>query len=252
MSDTFTSDVDIEADDAATLDESSEGPFEEGTPDEDIAAEGAGETSDEPTYTVKVDGEEIAVPLSELVAGYSRTADYTRKTQQLAEQRKGLADAQALMAALERDPAQTIAVLAQAYGLAGAGQAGGDEELLTDDERRVRDLERWRDQEVARAREAQIDNEVRRLHDTYGDFDEEALFQFAVQNNVMHLETALRAMQYDQAVVQARTRSDQKRVVKRAVGASNGSRSNVAEKQDDGDIASLADAFAYAKRLLSS
>lgn len=38
----------------------------------------------ERTFKVKVAGEEVEVPESELIAGYSRTADYTRKTQQLA------------------------------------------------------------------------------------------------------------------------------------------------------------------------
>jgi hypothetical protein len=41
-----------------------------------------------PTYKVKVGKEELEVPLDELVKGYSRTADYTRKTQEIAEQRK--------------------------------------------------------------------------------------------------------------------------------------------------------------------
>ncbi len=41
-----------------------------------------------PVYTIKVNGEEIEVPLTELINGYSRTADYTRKTQQVAEARK--------------------------------------------------------------------------------------------------------------------------------------------------------------------
>lgn len=40
------------------------------------------------TYRVKVDGEEVEVTLDELQKGYSRTQDYTRKTQALAEQRK--------------------------------------------------------------------------------------------------------------------------------------------------------------------
>jgi len=40
------------------------------------------------TFRVKVDGEEIEVPLDELLKGYSRTADYTRKTQAIAEARK--------------------------------------------------------------------------------------------------------------------------------------------------------------------
>tara|TARA_R100001443_G_scaffold22280_2_gene34498 strand:+ start:767 stop:1813 length:1047 start_codon:yes stop_codon:yes gene_type:complete len=44
---------------------------------------------DEPsTYTVKVDGKDVEVTLDELRSGYSRQADYTRKSQVLAEQRQ--------------------------------------------------------------------------------------------------------------------------------------------------------------------
>jgi len=39
-------------------------------------------------FTVKVDGKEVEVSLEELQKGYSRTQDYTRKTQQIAEVRK--------------------------------------------------------------------------------------------------------------------------------------------------------------------
>jgi hypothetical protein len=41
-------------------------------------------------YKVKVDGKEEEVTLDELAKGYSRTADYTRKTQALAERNKAL------------------------------------------------------------------------------------------------------------------------------------------------------------------
>ena len=41
-----------------------------------------------PTYRVKVGKEEVEVPLDELLKGYSRTADYTKKTQEVAEVRK--------------------------------------------------------------------------------------------------------------------------------------------------------------------
>jgi hypothetical protein len=43
-----------------------------------------------PTYRVKVGKEEVEVPLDELISGYSRTADYTKKTQEVAEQRKAV------------------------------------------------------------------------------------------------------------------------------------------------------------------
>lgn len=54
------------------------------------------------TYKVKIDGAEIDVPEDELLKGYSRTADYTRKTQKLSEERKALeSEAQAVKAERE-------------------------------------------------------------------------------------------------------------------------------------------------------
>ena len=41
-------------------------------------------------FRVKVDNEELDVDLDELIKGYSRTSDYTKKTQNLAEQRKAV------------------------------------------------------------------------------------------------------------------------------------------------------------------
>jgi len=51
--------------------------------------EGDSEEQEQPqVFTVKVDGKEVDVTLDELQKGYSRTQDYTRKTQQIAEVRK--------------------------------------------------------------------------------------------------------------------------------------------------------------------
>lgn len=58
--------------------------------EDDGAEEGDEEGDLEDVYTVKVNGEEVEVTLGELQAGYSRTQDYTAKTMDLAEQRKGL------------------------------------------------------------------------------------------------------------------------------------------------------------------
>lgn len=63
------------------------------------------------TFRVKVDGEEVDVPLDELLKGYSRTADYTRKTQAIAEARRQ-AEAEAAAAREERQRyAQTLDAL---------------------------------------------------------------------------------------------------------------------------------------------
>lgn len=42
----------------------------------------------EPLYTVKINGKDEQVPLSDLIAGYSRTSDYHQKTQALAQERR--------------------------------------------------------------------------------------------------------------------------------------------------------------------
>lgn len=90
---------------AADLSESEDDPEEqpaEGDEDagQDSEEEDEGETVDgeeaeeeeaeEPTFTVVIDGKEEAVSQSELIQGYQRQADYTRKTQALTEQRKRL------------------------------------------------------------------------------------------------------------------------------------------------------------------
>jgi hypothetical protein len=61
----------------------------EETDSEQSEEEGETEEEEQPqVFTVKVDGKEVEVTLDELQKGYSRTQDYTRKTQQIAEVRK--------------------------------------------------------------------------------------------------------------------------------------------------------------------
>ena len=66
----------------------------EDAPDDESSEEQSGEEEEpeeqeqQQTFTVKVDGKEVTVTLDELQKGYSRTQDYTRKTQQIAEVRK--------------------------------------------------------------------------------------------------------------------------------------------------------------------
>ena len=68
--------------------------FEE-EPEEEEESEEEEEESEEPEgeeeeelYAVTVNGEEVAVSLDELLSGYSRQSDYTRKTQEIANDRK--------------------------------------------------------------------------------------------------------------------------------------------------------------------
>lgn len=76
------------ADDEAEDDDDSEEPDEQHEPEEQL-------------FTVKIDGKESQVPLNELLNGYSRQQDYSRKTAELAEQRRA-AEAEIQRVAQER------------------------------------------------------------------------------------------------------------------------------------------------------
>jgi hypothetical protein len=77
-------------DDPATQDpEASPAPTPaEPAPTDTPATEPPASESDAETYEVKVDGEPVLVDLAELKAGYSRDADYRRKTMALADERR--------------------------------------------------------------------------------------------------------------------------------------------------------------------
>jgi len=87
----------------ATEDEENEADLES----DDEPVETDEDAEDEPVqprkFKVKVDDQEDEVTEDELLKGYSRTADYTRKTQRLAEERKAFeAEAQATRAARQQ------------------------------------------------------------------------------------------------------------------------------------------------------
>jgi len=98
--------------------------------DTEVEASEPNETAEEPSRQyveiddpdnryerVKVAGEELEVPYSELVKGYSREADYTRKAQALAQAREEADFGIRFQKAMEADPRTTLHILAQQYGL---------------------------------------------------------------------------------------------------------------------------------------
>lgn len=70
----------------------SEAKSAEGEQAESDESENADAESEQPSdvFTVRIDGEDVQVPRDELLRGYSRNADYTRKTMAVAEERKAL------------------------------------------------------------------------------------------------------------------------------------------------------------------
>ena len=80
--------------------------YDEDVQDEEEEQEEVEAQAEPELYKVIIDGEEVEVSLDELQKGYSRQSDYTRKTQQLAQQRK---EAEAL----QQDYAQRVQQLNQ-------------------------------------------------------------------------------------------------------------------------------------------
>jgi hypothetical protein len=111
-------------------------------------------------FTVKVDGKEVEVTLDELQKGYSRTQDYTRKTQQLAEARKSAeAELQAIRAEREQY-AQLLGALSEQVKTAAEPKIDWDRLYQEDPIEYVRQREVMREN---REKAAAIQAEQQRL-----------------------------------------------------------------------------------------
>ena len=143
-----TDEVEGSGDVEAEAGEQGEVPEEVEASSESDESEESKQPDEPPTFTVKIDGKEEAVPLDELLKGYQRTADYTRKTQALAEQRKA---AEAELNAVREERAtysQLLTALQQ--------QLQQQQESPVDMER----LNTLQQQEVQRAMQARLKEEA--------------------------------------------------------------------------------------------
>tara|TARA_Y100000310_G_scaffold342897_1_gene448124 strand:- start:698 stop:1738 length:1041 start_codon:yes stop_codon:yes gene_type:complete len=110
VEDDGSKEVTEESEETEKVEEDSEEATEEPSDDEEVVEE-VEETESEETeevYTVKIDGKETEVSGDELLNGYLRQQDYTRKTQTLAEERK--ADGE-LRVAIQQEREQYIQAL---------------------------------------------------------------------------------------------------------------------------------------------
>ena len=237
-------------------------PTDVGSPDSSVGV------SQEPveSYTVKVDGSEEQVSLEELRDGYQRQSDYTRKTQELASERKRLQQAEAIVTSLEADPEGTMSALADAFGIS-TNQAskttevdpysaawGDDTPDPTED--RIRGLEQKLAAQDRVHRRQQVEKQVEDLKGQYGEFDAHDLFQHALANKITNLEAALTHMRYDdvsrraQKLEQDQERTEAKRDA--SVVTPSGSKQAGSSKAAPEKVSSIREAFENAKRELAS
>ena len=150
---------------------------------------------------LQVDGEEVVVPVKEALAGYQRQADYTRKTQELSEQRKQVQYASALAEALQNDPAATLQLLNQQYGVVTQPQ---EDEWIDPAEQQLRQLE----QRIAAFEQSKAMDELTRTIDTlqskYGeDFDADEVVAKALATGSTDLESVFKQITFDKVYSKA-------------------------------------------------
>lgn len=132
------------------------------TDEQPESEEDAQEEEKPSVFTVKIDGKEVEVTLDELQKGYSRTQDYTRKTQQVAEMRKQTEiELQAIRAEREQY-AQLLGALNQQVTAAAEPQIDWDRLYQEDPIEYVRQREVMREN---REKAAAIQAEQQRLYE---------------------------------------------------------------------------------------
>lgn len=210
---------------------------------------------------VKIDGEELDVPVKEALSGYQRQADYTRKTQELAAQRESLQFAQTIAQALESDPAGTLELLGRHYGGAGqpANQIPSVPEFADPLERQVWELnQKVQSFEQAQAQVA-LEKEINRLSSQYQDFNAAEVIQHALRLGSDNLEAVYKQIAFDRLAQEVATYRKANEVVsqreqgivdakRNAAFVAGGASANGATAEPAGRITSVADAWLAAKR----
>lgn len=153
------------------------GEAEEEKPQESDEQEPDETEAEEPQlYTVKVNGEEIEVPLEEALKGYSRERDYIQKTETVAAERKQLHEAREAAVNEWRERFQTVNALVGEFDEKLTAYNGVDwEALMRDDpeeairldlQRRVDHDKRQRFVEAARQQGQTVDKEILKIEET--------------------------------------------------------------------------------------
>jgi hypothetical protein len=198
VSDTSGEAEQVDTPDAESTDVN-EGESEEADNPEDGAGEVAFNWEDYADQLIPVNrgGEERMVSLKQLRDEGMMHADYTQKTQQIAEREKLAKWAEDVQASWDRHPAETMEAFAKAYGLGEPSEQSGtrledlDEDVrpfaeqtmqmrqeLQDAQRQLQEFQNRRIVDDVRA-------EMRDLHSRFGDqFDPEASLRLAAQKNV--------------------------------------------------------------------
>ena len=215
------------------------------------------------TYKLTIDGQEQELPRDEVEKSFLMQRDYTRKTQELAEQRKELETAEKLVRMLEADPTKTLKLLQEAYEVDFAGgETEGDDEFVDPEEQRWNEVQEFMARQQQAQLEAEIDAEFSQVAQKYGIENtperQLELIEFAANNNLPSLEYAHILMSHSSDAAQqqaeaAKAAADQAAQAARAqskiVEGGHGVQSGVVGTP--AKVSTVAEAFKQAKARLA-
>ena len=226
------------------------------------------EVPQEPGYVVKIGGEEQQVTLEELQNGYQRQADYTRKTQEIAAERERLAQAEAIVSALEYDPAGTLDTLAKSFnvGVPTPQPTMPAQQTTSYDSEEPQEIDPMQqklsalEHKIARQEQVQkvrqVERQVDTLQEKYGEFNRQELLNHALRYGIPNLEAAYTHWQFNDVKTTADKLSQEQEITnkKRDAGVvtPGGSTQSGTETEPTPQVSSLRDAFALAKKQLSN
>ena len=215
---------------------------------------------------VKINGEVQQVPLSEALAGYSRTMDYTQKTQELASQRSQI-DSEvraSIRAEIDRDPQGFISSVASEYGISGVGSQTANAQFNDDYvDPQVKQLQGQVETLSSSLQEQQRTTEIERQldqvqRDVDPNVDRRAVLQYAVDNGIPSLLHAYRSMKFDELQAPAQQQQTAHNAILAqktglpgivSPGSSRGAQTT-AQATGIGEVNNVGDAWQNAKREL--
>lgn len=229
------------------------------TPSEavDASLDGSTQESAAPVDALfEVDG--TGITLDEARNGYLRQSDYTRKTQELAMERARLAEAEALVAALQNDPSATLTALQEAFSVESNSDPYAE---LDPDQARIAALEAKVEAQERAATQAAIEAELDVLHEQFGEFDDSILFAHAIKGGFPNLKAAYADMNFGTLQAQLeqlskKQQEEEQRIAAKRQAANtvhNGaSRAGATAPAGQEKFDSLRDAFLAAKKSLGA
>ena len=203
---------------------------------------------------LQVDGQEVSVPIKEALAGYQRQADYTRKTQELSDQRKQVQYASALQEALQSDPAATLLLLQEHYGVQAQPET---DEWVDPSELQLRQLEK----RIAAFEQDKALDSLNKTIDTlkskYGeDFDADEIVAKALAEGSTDLEAVFKKASFDKIYAKSRetekkkSEEDSRTQAKRQQSVVAGGSSSKTTVPISAPIRTVQEAFAAARKSL--